>query len=43
MLHFYFFPQDGKSGQSLTWPNHGSDSNAKYSNAQTESLNWHQA
>ena len=38
MLCFYFFPQDGKFGQSLTWPDHGSDSNAQSSPAQTESL-----
>lgn len=24
MLRFYFFPQDGKFGQFLTWPDHGS-------------------
>jgi len=43
MLCFYFFPQDGKFGQSLTWPDHGSDSEAKYSTAQTESLTRDQA
>lgn len=25
MLRFYFFPRDGKFGQFLTWPDHGSE------------------
>lgn len=38
MLCFYFFPQDGKFGQSLAWPDHGSDSIAQSSTARTERL-----
>lgn len=43
MPHFYFFPHDGKFGESLTQHDRSSDFYAKYPTVQAESPRWNQA